>query len=238
MEQVAGKANALLTLAASLGNVMILTLGKRPCVTIGSKWYSPSMEKTIERLGITVMYAQEFSTGAEEPNVLNGEKINDAWLEHWSSKKARAMSCHLEQFYSKYDGQSWKNVISIGDSDFERDGMEAATSGYLEKAVEGSMVERPRSQSSLTAVQGSDGGGDGSPCKYRICEEIDTGGKILKLRAKTIKMVEGPTPEQLCEQIDVLSEIMTALVRYDGGIDINLEHLKGSHTQTLLADLG
>ena len=38
----------------------------------------------------------------------------------WIRKKQLAIQGEVRQFYSQYAGQSWKNMISIGDSDFER----------------------------------------------------------------------------------------------------------------------
>eukprot|EP00434_Breviolum_minutum_P004326 symbB.v1.2.003811.t1/scaffold192.1/size616647/22 len=49
----------------------------------------------------------------------------------WSSMKAKAIARECYNFYSQYEGQSWKNVISIGDSDFERIGTMLATKDYM-----------------------------------------------------------------------------------------------------------
>merc|ERR1712217_440593 len=43
----------------------------------------------------------------------------------------RAIAKQVKDFYSQYEGQSWKNVISIGDSSFERLGTLQATKEYL-----------------------------------------------------------------------------------------------------------
>eukprot|EP00438_Fugacium_kawagutii_P021264 Skav220185 [mRNA] locus=scaffold1074:48236:61157:- [translate_table: standard] len=45
--------------------------------------------------------------------------------------KAKAITRECYNFYSQYEGQSWKNVISIGDSDFERIGTMSATKDYM-----------------------------------------------------------------------------------------------------------
>merc|ERR1711879_1021800 len=129
----------------------------------------------------------------------------NGWLTYWSAKKAAAISAHLDMFYSRYEGQSWKNVISIGDSDFERLGTEAATSGYLGKFT---------SDRTMTAIVGAGVVSvNGEPqipqraWKHRLCEEVDTGDRILKLRAKTIKTAEFPSPEELCSQLDLISRL-------------------------------
>merc|ERR1711998_690373 len=38
----------------------------------------------------------------------------------WVGVKEKAIRAAIDDFYSKYEGQSWKNIISIGDSQFER----------------------------------------------------------------------------------------------------------------------
>jgi len=44
--------------------------------------------------------------------------------------KKRAIYAHLESFYSKYPGQSWKNVLSLGDSEFEREATLQSTKAW------------------------------------------------------------------------------------------------------------
>lgn len=46
--------------------------------------------------------------------------------QHW---KEAAFREELKRFYSRYDGQSWKNVISIGDATFERDALRIVVTG-------------------------------------------------------------------------------------------------------------
>merc|ERR1712012_1123855 len=43
-------------------------------------------------------------------------------MAHWTAVKAAAIGAECERCYSRYPGQTWKNVLSIGDSDFERQG--------------------------------------------------------------------------------------------------------------------
>lgn len=237
VEQTMTKAQAILTLACSLGNVIIVTLAVRPWISNVCKLFAPSMEDMIYELGITIVYAREYGPTCMMPDMMVADQINPAWVDYWTSKKAAAISTHLEMFYSRYEGQSWKNVISIGDSDFERFGTEHATSGYLEKAT---------SQASLTAIEGAGASGalvvvqetDTCAWRHRICQEIDTGEKILKLRAKTIKMVAMPSPEKLCAQLDVIAQLMPSLVKFDSGIDINLDHVESpSDRKDLLMEL-
>lgn len=233
MERIASKGCALLALASSLGNCMILTLAGRPWVTNTCKMFAPALGDMIDRLGVTIVYAREFGSAEEAPDA---SAEYNGWLAYWSAKKAAAISAHLDMFYSQYEGQSWKNVISIGDSDIERLGTEAATSSYIAK-----FTSEGRMTAILDAGLVSVDGESQIPrraWRHRLCEEIDTGDRILKLRAKTIKAAEFPSPELLCSQLDVVSHVITDLVSFDSGIDINLNLLTSeSDTQDLSNEL-
>jgi hypothetical protein len=56
--------------------------------------------------------------------------------------KANAIAAALAEAHTQYKDQSWKNVVSIGDSEFERLGTKQATSEYLRKLD--SQAERDR----------------------------------------------------------------------------------------------
>lgn len=83
----------------------------------------------------------------------------------WSSVKGKAIARECNKFYSQYEGQSWKNVISIGDSDFERLGTQNAMENYMRE----------------TGID-SDG-------------LVDVNGHLYKVRTKTFKMLDEPTVE-------------------------------------------
>ena len=83
----------------------------------------------------------------------------------WSSVKGKAIARECNKFYSQYEGQSWKNVISIGDSDFERLGTQNAMENYMRE----------------TGID-SDG-------------LVDVNGHMYKVRTKTFKMLDEPTVE-------------------------------------------
>merc|ERR1712216_903728 len=44
-----------------------------------------------------------------------------------TESKARAMKAAVSEFYSRYEGQSWKNIISIGDALYEHDSIRQVT---------------------------------------------------------------------------------------------------------------
>jgi len=61
------------------------------------------------------MYALELLKDVDHEQV---EKEGGCLL---TETKARAMKAAVSDFYSRYDNQSWKNMISIGDAFFEHD---------------------------------------------------------------------------------------------------------------------
>merc|ERR1711920_966380 len=89
----------------------------------------------------------------------------------WGLAKGRAISEVAAAFYSQYKGQSWKNILSIGDSNFERYGLLAASSAYMQ----GSNLESP----------------GGTPVWHPTadgCWEKLENGHVKRMRAKCCKL--------------------------------------------------
>merc|ERR1712107_838493 len=97
---------------------------------------------------------------------------SDEALEIWSRIKGRAIAAALSDFYSQYEGQSWKNVISIGDPDFERLGTRSATKNYM-------------------VQHGINFESSGS------CDTIEVSDHVYKVRTKTVKMIDQPSSQEL-----------------------------------------
>lgn len=93
--------------------------------------------------------------------------------------KEAAFREELKEFYSRYANQSWKNIVSVGDSIYERDALRHVISGR--------------------------------PTKTRRC------------RTKTAKMLDEPTIEELIKQIKVVHDGISAIVQYDGNLDIEID---------------
>uniref|UniRef100_A0A7S0AU25 Uncharacterized protein n=1 Tax=Pyrodinium bahamense TaxID=73915 RepID=A0A7S0AU25_9DINO len=93
--------------------------------------------------------------------------------------KEFAFEQEIAGFYSRYTHQSWKNVVSIGDSIFERD------------ATQQVVMNRP--------------------CAKKKC------------RAKTVKMFDDPTIEELIAQVRLIGDLLGALVQYDGDLNIEID---------------
>ena len=99
-----------LTTASQLGKVYIVTLASSPWVSISIRNFMPELEATIERLGIRIVYARDELLDSESEKQVG--RLSTAL-------KGRAMHRLANEFYSQYERQSWKNVISFGDSMFE-----------------------------------------------------------------------------------------------------------------------
>eukprot|EP00913_Durusdinium_trenchii_P031406 g29404.t2 len=122
----------------------------------------------------------------------NKEKMSTDEIERfWSSVKGKAIARECNKFYSQYEGQSWKNVISIGDSDFERLGTQHAMENYMRE----------------TGIH-SDG------------KLVDVNGHLYKVRTKTFKMLDEPTVEELTVEVDMLKAWLPLMVKLDSSFDV------------------
>lgn len=92
LREMQRQAEAVLTLALKMGKVMIVTNAMEPWVETSCRNFMPDLLPLVEK--IPVIYAR------------------------W---KEVAFGTEIAGFYSQYERQSWKNVVSIGDSIFERD---------------------------------------------------------------------------------------------------------------------
>lgn len=98
----------LLRAAQAMGKVVLVTNARRPWVKTSCSKFIPKLQEHLE--GIDIVYAMEF---LEESSPLTTGTLVES--------KARAMKSAVSEFYSKYAGQSWKNLISIGDALYEHE---------------------------------------------------------------------------------------------------------------------
>lgn len=118
----------LLRLADTLGKVVLLTLARSPWVTDSCANFYPGIGELIKELGLKIVYAQQgVQVEYDKVNMMADDEVE----KFWSRMKGKAIAKELQSFYSQYDGQTWKNVISIGDSDFERLGTKGAIKKYM-----------------------------------------------------------------------------------------------------------
>ena len=132
LEQLTLEVALVLKVAQLLGKVVIVTNSTRPWVTSSCEAYMPQL---MDILGeFPVIYAQEKIPAIKQKlqadregffarytrNNKHGDLTLDEELECvWTAIKSQAMEEAVSSFYTKYENQSWKNLISIGDGRFE-----------------------------------------------------------------------------------------------------------------------
>lgn len=179
--------------ASKAGKVVLVTLARKPWVSDSCRNFFPSVGTLIRELNVPVVYAQE----GVQVDYNKVQMASDGEVERfWSTMKARAIARECAEFYSQYEGQSWKNVISIGDSDFERLGTMLATQDYMVQA--------------------------GIPRSTDKAVEVD--GHMYKVRTKTFKMVDQPSVDELITQIGMLRTWLPLMVKLDSNFDVNLNN--------------
>mmetsp|Transcript_92866 Transcript_92866/g.194081 ORF Transcript_92866/g.194081 Transcript_92866/m.194081 type:complete len:387 (-) Transcript_92866:94-1254(-) len=198
------KVQEFLVEAASLANVFIVTLAKRGWVDTTMNNFMPGLATFVKENAEKVIYAQEFADEEEVTRHLtqaahmDPEKV----AEFWTRVKGDAISKELDEFHSKHD-VSWKNVISLGDSDFERYGTLAAGQEYMRRAMEGGALSP---ESSKHTAQG-----------------VSKDGHLKRLRVKTVKMLDKPTVLELTAELNLLRRWLAHIVRRDSGFDLEIE---------------
>lgn len=222
----------LLRDSLQLGKVVILTLARDPWVVESCKNFFPEVGELIESAKIPVVYAQN---GVQVDYNKLAMSTDEAVERHWAGVKGRAIAKTVSGFYSQYPGQSWKNVISIGDSDFERLGTMQATQEYLSKlsasAVGRSDSKTPRlgSKTPTNAMRALKMAGAGLFSKTRSQDrptlEAEVGGHVIKVRTKTFKMVDQPECDEVTTQVAMITRWLGLMVKLDEGFDVNLNEL-------------
>jgi hypothetical protein len=118
----------LLNISQDLGHCVIITSSLRPWVR-ASAWetYKNRDLKTILE-EMSIVYSQE----GVDKKVLQAHLDDIGEADRSDARltyaKAKAMERSLSSFYSQYEGQSWSNVISLGDSDYEHNAIKQVIS--------------------------------------------------------------------------------------------------------------
>jgi len=221
-----------------------VTLAKSPWVTDSCRYFYPGIGELIQKLDIQIVYAQEGEqVEYSKVNMMAEEQFETFWAE----MKGKAIARALSEFYTQYEGQSWKNIISLGDSDFERYGAMAATMQYA--AAQGLVNE---SEIVPTNRPGAHLISEGSaPRAHRISEgplgsqlsvsnvknHINTGrerrmswegtvnGQEFKVRTKTFKMLDEPMVDELMVELALLQQWLPLMVGLNDGFDVDLNSL-------------
>merc|ERR1712113_491559 len=141
--------------------------------------FMPILGKVIKDMGLPIVYAQDGKRAVEYNKAAMSSDYDIEMF--WSKVKGIAIARQIDDFYSQYEGQSWKNIISIGDSTFERMGTYRAVEEYMK---ERGLTEKGRASGFLMQ--------DGA-----LTQEVVHDRHVFKIRAKTFKFMDQPTAEEL-----------------------------------------
>jgi len=184
--------------ASKYGKLILVTLAQRPWVKDSCDYFYPGVLDLLEMLDVKIVYAQEILH--RDVSELTKDMNEEECAQFFANVKGKAISSALESFYSSYEGQTWKNVISVGDSDFERLGTQEAARRYIQKI-----------------------GGDSSPGGIGGRQEVD--GHVIQVRTKTLKMLDSPSLEELVVELKMLQKWLPHLVVLDDSFDADLNDM-------------
>lgn len=215
LSTLAEKVEAFIRGALASAHVRIITLARTP-------WVTMSIEKFMRRLdflsaddsNIKVIYARDSMTeDLKKESTVNAFKSSNEQVDFYSRVKAAAMIEEFQNLCEENKG-SWKNIISIGDSNIERGAIVRVAENYVRKmALEGTVK-----MTGLTS------------------EWVSKDGHLQRLRTKAVKMLDDPSCDELIAQMTLLSSWLTDIIDKDAGFDIELrdseddEKLNESHT--------
>jgi len=119
---------------------IIVTNSKRPWVQTCIEHFAPAAglldaagEWTIGQSRLSVVYALEVAATKRRTSrssmrpVLNEAILEEEVTEHLMKAKQVSMQQEAKDFYSKYPGQTWKNLLSIGDMRYEHVALQEVT---------------------------------------------------------------------------------------------------------------
>mmetsp|Transcript_38397 Transcript_38397/g.102948 ORF Transcript_38397/g.102948 Transcript_38397/m.102948 type:complete len:479 (+) Transcript_38397:106-1542(+) len=221
LAECAAKADKLLRLCASYGNLVIVTLARANWVTDCCGCFYPGIGELLRQLNVKIVYAQEGVTiDQKKVQAMNVQQCEM----FWGAIKGRAISDEIKSFYSQYEGQSWKNIISIGDSNFEKIGTMNATAEYMRE----NGIEVPSDLASPATESG--------PAGFRPSEATTAvvEGHAFHVRTKVAKMLDEPTVDELQVELELMRQWLPLMVKHDGGFSMDLDGLKGWEEATAI----
>mmetsp|Transcript_11942 Transcript_11942/g.27901 ORF Transcript_11942/g.27901 Transcript_11942/m.27901 type:complete len:543 (+) Transcript_11942:154-1782(+) len=207
------KLEVFVDLANHNANVFIVTLARRPWITTSTTNFLPGLGKLIEQNKLKVIYAQEYVSSKLSAEYARGDDFKSAEeVENfWTRVKAEAISTELEAFHRSRQ-VTWKNIISLGDSNFERYGTMAAGKEYLERITDGGKILKTGN----------------------TAEGVSKDGHSIRLRVKTLKMLSEPTIEELTAEITLLSMWLPHMIKRDSGFDMEIDTTDDDHKLRML----
>eukprot|EP00927_Polykrikos_kofoidii_P031609 TRINITY_DN27157_c0_g1_i1.p1 TRINITY_DN27157_c0_g1~~TRINITY_DN27157_c0_g1_i1.p1 ORF type:complete len:583 (+),score=69.59 TRINITY_DN27157_c0_g1_i1:109-1857(+) len=211
------KALELLRRGCCCGNVVIVTLAAQTWLGKSCQNFYPRMGKLVRSMQIKIVCAQN------QTRIRKARAKAKTDEQFWGLVKGLAISEEIEQIYSQYEGQTWKNVLSIGDSNFERYGLLAASTAYMQ-GRRLSVWDPGSSQVRLL-----------HPTQKTAWQRVDEHEHLVRLRVKCCKLVGQPDIDELIIQLDTLSRWVHLMAQCDVGFDLNLEYIEGE-TQVALVE--
>jgi len=206
IEECQDAAESMLRCAQSFGRVFIVTLSTRGILQKRCEAWYPRVWKLLNESQITIVYAMDIHRASVKPDQKRDNSNFSSG--HWAWVKGTAIARELERFYSQYEGQTWKNVISIGDSNFERYGTLGAASAHVQNKI-----YRSRTAPDEAFVKGWQNF-DNDPDWSEALEGVHE-GHIFKVRTKVVKMKDDPSPFDLSEQLTLILDYLPQLVCLD-----------------------
>jgi hypothetical protein len=206
MDKCEMQALEVLRRACERGHVVILTLARPGWVQQTCTLYYNKIGTFIRRHNIPIIYARQALTADEQAIVrdsLGTDHLNTVM-------KACAIRDELQKFYSQYPGQTWKNVLSVGDSIFEHYGLLAASHAYMQGQSTGLSF-------ALTDI------GPRASDERGAWEKISEDDRLVRLRVKCCKLVETPSPFELFIQLKTVHDWLDLMVDLDDSFDLDFE---------------
>lgn len=217
--KAAYNAAKLLEFADSCGKVVVVTLARRPWVEDCCRNFYPGVAEVLKKLDVKIVYAQERNDMDYDKGAMSS---NEKEIVYWAKMKGSCIAQELYEFYSQYEGQTWKNVISIGDSDFERLGTMHATSEYLRK-----MKGSDGDEDLASALRKTAKSAEGQTARMVFAaEQVEANdGHLHKVRTKTFKMLDAPKLEELIVELELVRRWIKPLVQLESSFNLDLDTL-------------
>lgn len=226
IEECQAAAEALLRCAQKFGHPVIVTLAgrdrlKRQC----EQWY-PRLWKILNDSQINIVFALEShreSLSKKDQAKLDFSKFGE---DQWTKLKGRAIAMELHRFYSQYKGQTWKNVISFGDSTFEIFGTMGAVNAYVQKNFVNKSTSESQAYDEVRKVFESHPlrRFDGDPAWSKGFKGVDVHeNRIFNVRTKVVKLLAQPSPDRVVQQLFALARVLPSIVGSDGSLNLFLD---------------
>jgi hypothetical protein len=229
IEECQAAAESMLQCALSFGRVFIVTLSTRGIFKNRCEAWYPRVWKLFNESQITVVHAMDIHRASLQAGQKNDNSNFSSG--HWAFVKGKAIAKELDRFYSQYEGQTWKNVISVGDSNFERYGTLGAASAHVQNKICRSNTSPDEAY--VKGWQSFDNDPDWSEALEGVHE-----GRIFKVRAKVVKMKDAPSPFDLADQLTIILDCLPELVGLDSCLNYQFDGVNEESKNSLASALG